>query len=243
MNNKAFVVDPNAKPLTEENDLNNFLKQIGRYRDKFREQTLGFDKSVSQKAVWANKKVIAENGNKAITKITDNTISKVKKVEINGFTDAENDLIQNEHKKLLEYAMCNNDSKEVSFVFSRNFEKKAIQKGTSNMLEFTNNDCLDILNKSNNIFVMHNHPNNSSFSMLDLKFFIENDNIKYISIVKNNGNIEILTKSETYDITNLQSVVRKLAKKYIKNGSDIEFDKLIKALLFDNGGNLEYVRN
>ncbi len=48
--------------------------------------------------------------------------------------------------------------------------------------------------KGNKMFVMHNHPRNSSFSIDDLTFLFGNKDIKTMSIVKNNGEIEILTK-------------------------------------------------
>lgn len=41
--------------------------------------------------------------------------------------------------------------------------------------------------------------NNSSYSTTDIIFFGDNSNVKTLTIVKNNGKVEYLTKSEEFD--------------------------------------------
>lgn len=49
----------------QEAKLKDFTNQTGLYRDRSREQSYGFNKSVSQKAVWANKhKIVIQSGGK-----------------------------------------------------------------------------------------------------------------------------------------------------------------------------------
>lgn len=61
--------------------------------------------------------------------------------------------------------------------------------------------------------------------------FLQNDNIKTITIAKNNGAIETLTKTDIYD---KQKAVTELARQYKKNvetGKDEEISKAINKFL------------
>ena len=46
---------------------------------------------------------------------------------------------------------------------------------------------------------MHNHPRNSSYSFSDIIEFIRNDSIKTMTIVKNSGGVEVLTKTGSFN--------------------------------------------
>ncbi|MEE0808368.1 MAG: hypothetical protein U0L84_03305, partial [Acutalibacteraceae bacterium] len=73
-----------------------------------------------------------------------------------------------------------------------------------------------MLNSRPNLFVMHNHPRNGSFSDRDISFFLSNDNVKSFSIVKNSGSIEILTKTDKFDIITIKTKLRRAYKNNIK---------------------------
>jgi hypothetical protein len=95
---------------------------------------------------------------------------------------------------LLRYSRDNNENKEVAFVLDKELTNRAEFKGSEDKLDFGTS----LRGKGAELFVMHNHPRNSSFSDTDVAFLLKNDNIKTLSIAKNNGNVEILAKSDNY---------------------------------------------
>lgn len=182
--------------------------------------------------------IIKEDIQKTITQITDNAISKVPNVSIDGFSDEQNTFIQNQHKDLLKYARDNNDNKEVAFVFRKDLTDRTVFLGNDDVIDFGNG--LD--GKGDGLFVMHNHPRNSSYSDRDIKFIISDENIKTISIVKNNGNIEILSKSGVYDSQTAKNYFSRAYKKIVKNGKEQEITKAIQYFLEHNGGNFIWIK-
>lgn len=196
-----------------------YFKATGRHFEEENEQkplTKGEDSGI-----------IEENSAKAITKITDTAIERVPKVKIDGYTDKQCEYIQQQHKELLRFAKDNNDNKEVAFVFDKDFNKSEPIKGSDDMLELGT----ALMGKGNNLFVMHNHPRNSSFSATDIKFFKNEENVKTLTIVKNNGAVERLTKSSEYNNDIFKLEYDRMYKKIVKNETEQEYKKFIKKLL------------
>lgn len=97
--------------------------------------------------------------------------------------------------------------------------------------------------KGDGLFIMHNHPRNSSFSNIDLKFIISDDNIKTLTIVKNNGDIEILSKSNIYNAETARVYLIRAYKKYVfDETNDGQINKAIRYFLNHNGGNFEWIK-
>lgn len=164
--------------------------------------------------------IIREQGKKPITKITDQTINCVPKVSIPQYSEEELLFIQEQHKELLRVAKNENNSNEVAFVLKNNFKSKDVILGSETGVEFGTLSGRDL-------FVMHNHPRNSSFSFDDLVEFIGNKSIKSLSIVKNNVGVEVLTKNKDYNILNLLTELSRLEKRNVKTGSNAEYRKII----------------
>ena len=139
--------------------------------------------------------IIREQSKKQITQITDKSIHNIPKVKITGYSDEQCLLIQNHHKELLRYSRDNNSCNEVAFVFSKDLSKKTTFLGTDDKIDFGYLPGSDL-------FVMHNHPRNSSFSATDIRFLLDSNyqRIKSFSIVKNNGSIEIITKTSSFNV-------------------------------------------
>ena len=171
-----------------------------------------------------NSGIIKENGNKAITKITDNAIEKVPKVDIPGFTDEQNIFIQQQHKELLKYARDNNDNKEVAFVLRGDLSDRTVCMGSDDRLDLGS----AAFGKGKDIVVMHNHPRNSSFSAVDISFFVENNNVSVLTIVKNNGAVECISKSNEFDLKLFKTEWDRLIK---KEKGKINYDKVIAKIL------------
>lgn len=117
------------------------------------------------------------------------------KVKISGYSDEQCAFVQQQHKELLRYAKDNNDSKEVAFVFRKGLTDRTEYIGTDDKIDFGT----ALSGKGDDLFVMHNHPRNSGFSDFDISEFVASDSINSLSIVKNNGNVEVITKSKEYD--------------------------------------------
>ena len=171
--------------------------------------------------------IIKEKSKKPITPITDKAISRIPKVGIEGYTEEQCLEIQKQHKELLKFSKEQNDNKEVAFVLKNDVSKMITEpiKGTDEKIDF--GSAL----QGKDLFVMHNHPRNSSYSLNDIIEFIKNDSIKTFTIVKNDGNIEVLTKLKGYDRLSLLTELQRMEKKRIKTGSDSEYRKVIDKFL------------
>lgn len=182
--------------------------------------------------------IIKEKSKKPITPITDKAISRIPKVDIEGYTEEQCLEIQKQHKELLKFSKGQNDNKEVAFVLKNDVSKMITEpiKGTDEKIDF--GSAL----QGKDLFVMHNHPRNSSYSLNDIIEFIKNDSIKTFTIVKNDGNIEVLTKLKGYDRLSLLTELQRMGKKRIKTGSDSEYRKVIDKFLskHQEGGLFEW---
>lgn len=169
--------------------------------------------------------IIKEKSYKPITKITDSAITRVPKVNIRGYTEEQCSEIQRQHKELLRYSKNNNNNKEVAFVFDSSISKRKEFVGSDDMLDFGSSL------HGKDLLVMHNHPRNSSYSDTDIAFLLENDNVRSLSIVKNNGSVEILTKSSSFDKEKAINEFKRSYKKYVKSGKDSEIDKAVNKFI------------
>ena len=177
----------------------------------------GIDKSPKSAIMESEEK-------KPITQITDEAVNNVPYVQIEGYTAEQCAEIQRQHKELLKCSRDYNDCKEVAFFLDRNMYRNKLVKGTDDKLEFGEM-------YGTNLTVLHNHPRNSSFSKIDIAFLLDNDNVKTLTIVKNNGKVEYLTKSKSYDKKIFKLEYDRLYKKIVKNGSNSEKDKFVRMLL------------
>ncbi|MBQ6250183.1 hypothetical protein [Ruminococcus sp.] len=147
---------------------------------------------------------------KSITEITNKAIASVPKVLISGYTDEQCSKIQNQHKELLKYARDKNDCKEVAFVFDSSLQVRKEFKGSDDRLDFGQNFY------NSDLVIMHNHPRNSSYSFTDIIEFVGNDRIKTLTIVKNNGSVETLSKLKDFDKLSLLRTLQKAENKVLK---------------------------
>lgn len=172
----------------------------------------------------AKRGIINEKSNKPIIAITDSAIQNVQYVGIYGYTEEQSKAIQRQHKELLKIARDKNNNFEVALVLNNNLEAGNPLFGRDNDVEF------GLLNGIN-LTVLHNHPRGSGFSANDLKFFCQCDQVKTLTIVKNNGQVEYITKSERFNPEILSLEYARMHKKMIKKGTSDEYDKLINKLL------------
>ena len=180
--------------------------------------------------------IIKEKANRPITAITDQSIKSVPVVEVPGYSYEESMIIQQQHKELLDFSRENNNNGECSFTFRKGFSDRKRFIGTDDSVDFGS----DGLNGSN-IFVMHNHPRNSSYSDRDVRFLLDNENIRALSIVKNNGHVEVLVKNQDFSIKKAKTELGRFFKKYVMNNTDEEIDKAINAFIKSGKGGLTWI--
>lgn len=192
-------------------------------------------KNIVDKSVESG--IIEETKKSPITPITDSSVNRVPKVDIDEYTNSQCDFIQNQHKELLEYSRKNNDNKEVAFVFNGDLTNRREFTGEDDRLDFGTS----LYGKD--LFVMHNHPRNSSYSDTDIAFLLGSDNVKSLSIVKNNGFVEILTKTRDFNKDELILDFKRQYKKIVKTGSDAEIDKAVRKFIERNKEGLEWRGN
>lgn len=182
--------------------------------------------------------IIKEQSKKEISVITDKAINRVPCVSIAGYTEQQNKYIQQQHKELLNFARSKNSSNEVAFVFSSDFSTRKEFLGSDDRISYSSSGL------GMNIVVLHNHPRNSSYSLNDVIEFVSNSSIKTLTIVKNNGVVETLTKLQTVDKEKLLLELNRLVKKKVKNGLDSEYDKVVREFLTkkSEGGIFEWLK-
>ena len=128
--------------------------------------------------------------------ITQDVIDKVPCTQLFGFTPEENRYIQECHKELLTLAMQRN-SEEVGFLIDITTWQKWVVFGNGNSIDMSNYPKEEeILRKSwkNHLIFLHNHPNNSNFSGVDLRSFCKHESLYMITAIQNDGNINVLAK-------------------------------------------------
>ena len=168
---------------------------------------------------------LRESGSKKpITAITDETVAKVPKVTPKTYSDDICEKIHQEHQKLLKTSMMENGSKEVAFILNSDMNGKRVLHGTDDKIEFGAFYGKDL-------FLMHNHPRNNSFSIDDVVEFFGENSLKSMSVVKNNGKIEVLTKLTEYDRIDLIRELDRMVRKQIKTGSDAEYRAVVNKFL------------
>lgn len=167
---------------------------------------------------------ISTTGEKVIKPINKNSIDSVPLIKIPGYTQAQNEEIQNLHRKLLTEARAENNGMETAFIIPKKGEKRLVYGTIGDIY-------LGTIESSE--FVMHNHPNNSSFSNRDVLWFAEND-VPLFSQIGNNGKTEILIKTSGFSKEKLFIEYKRLKKKYeklIEKDSNAGYNKITKELL------------
>lgn len=171
--------------------------------------------------------ILKEESKKSITPITDKAIERVPKVDIDGYSEEQRVEIQKQHKELLKFSKEHNQNKEVAFVFREDLTDKTPLLGADDHLNFGTS----LSGKGNNLMILHNHPRNSSFSDVDISLFKNLKSLKTLTIVKNNGDVEFITKGDNFNDEVFKLEYNRLKKKMVKNNTDAEYDKFISKLL------------
>ena len=178
---------------------------------------------------------IGEKKGKGITAITEEAIGRVPVVQLPGYTAEECETIRQQHQELLRYAREENQGKEVAFVLRPGMTDRAIFTGSDDALDFGSSLS------GTDLIVMHNHPRNSSFSHMDITFMLRHDGVKCLTIIKNNGGVEILIKTDAYDKRKAETEMQRYYKRYVIAGEDQQITKAVQKFLKKGQGGFRWM--
>ncbi len=144
--------------------------------------------------------------------ITAEAIEKIQYIQYDGFSDEDCQIIETLSKLVLKISKENNDSNEVAITYclesavlnSSLLDYIGIAKGTEHNVDpLSDTKSYHLIKSSNSCIVvlMHNHPSLSLFSLQDIRFFLENSNIRLMTVISNLGKINYLLRCEKYNRT------------------------------------------
>lgn len=192
LGDKASFMKSSKQLKSKEAELKDFMERTDRTQAA-RVSTAGFGRSVSQKAVRANKKAL-QNVLSDVTigniQITKNSISSVPLIRVEGFSEKQNKQLQKIHRRLLKRAERYPVGTEASATYTMDLRELSVVKGTTRSTTIRSHDIPYI--------GVHNHPSGYTLGYEDVERFLLNPEMKMISAVGNNGNIYLLQKTEDY---------------------------------------------
>lgn len=173
---------------------------------------------------YEDENIIQSGGDGKIYPISDKTIDNLETPYIESLSKKENEHLNEYHKLLLKEARDKNESMEVAYKFN-SFDGK-IEKIYGDATE------LDMGHYSSK-YVLHNHPNNSQFSNLDLLYFADS-NTRYMTLVKHNGEIEVLEKLEGFSKKDFVIEYERAKTKYkhiIESNETLGYNKVVNRVI------------
>lgn len=213
--------EPKQAPRTEEAPMSKLPENTTPQLPEVTQDSPKAKKIMSEGVVLKEKD---KNSGTPITPITEKSIEKVPLINISGYNDEYCEYVQRKHKELLEYSRDNNAGNEVAFIVDKDMVEREPIIGDDEKISFGELYGRDL-------FIMHNHPRNNSYSIDDIVEFFGGSNVKSLSIVKNNGKVEVLTKLMEYDRMTTIKELDRMIRKNIKTGSDSEYRAIVNKFL------------
>ncbi len=166
--------------------------------------------------------------------INEIAISKVPLVRVNGLSLAECELLQSEHKKLLQIAMEQNESDEVLTLLSMDTRNSVRILGTeTGVSPLSHPEGYSAISaaKSYTLAFLHNHPSTNNFSLADIVTFVQAKEIGIMSVVTNQGEVYLLRKNTEFSYQKVLEVATKAYNAY--NSRAASHDEAVKMFLKD----------
>ena len=205
-----------VKLKRQENAYFDFSDKTDLGADKFRLQTTGFNKSVSQKAVWSNKKNSTYSaGNFEATPVTQDSIYRVKYMKTDLWNMDQNITFSTTRQQLLREVMKHKAGTEVgAYVNISNAKcEGAFVVGRKNAVSLP---ALD-----HDYVSLHNHPDGEIFSFSDLFAFSNHKHEKAMCVVGNDGGSYFIQKLSSFCADEFFTAVDNLKKNFTYNGHTI----------------------
>lgn len=139
--------------------------------------------------------------------ITDTAIRKVPLIQYKGFTEEQNYIMQKLAQEVLTVSKDENDSNEVAITcdlgVDNPLEVYGVSFGTEHEVDVradTLSNHMLVSQKSVAVVILHNHPSTQTFSIQDIRFFIEFSVLEVMVVVSNQGTVHYLRREEDYDL-------------------------------------------
>ena len=160
---------------------------------------------VSDKPINAESLEMAKKRDKKVY-ITDIVIDKVPLIEYYGFTDEQNQIMQELARNVLVISKERNDSNEVALTCDlgkpdplHNFGVALGTEHDVDVLSDTLSNHMIVSSESVVVVLLHNHPSTQTFSLEDVQFFIQHPMLTVIVVVSNQGTVHYLKRDKDFD--------------------------------------------
>lgn len=142
-------------------------------------------------------------------------VSNIPYVEFDNLTEEQCKEIQKQAKQVMYKSKFEYDYNEVAIVYNMNNVhandcEYFVSSGTKSEVAILSNERINDFTKQKNpqnelvVIILHNHSDNSLFSINDVMIFLVNPSVKILSVVNKKGEIAFLSKSK---IANYQKFV------------------------------------
>lgn len=133
--------------------------------------------------------------------IEQETVDKVPKVSVSGFSEDENRYINEWIKYTLQYAKDFNDSNEVGIMLDKtDWNNYDIVLGGEKRVKYNTDKMQKWQDEGNdNLVLIHNHPSNHIFSDRDIFNFCRTQAVNTLIVVGNKGTVYLLQKLSGFD--------------------------------------------
>ena len=225
---KAEFENLSVKLKSQEAKLKDFCYKTDRKVDKFRVQVNGFDKSVSQKAVWTEKKAVAKS-------VKDFEVKPGKDIRTNANFDIINSQTyidkfaglgtQKAQEKISEISAAvikRRNGTKIEEVFAVDSETGRVITSLKGKADFGVNMSEKFKKalkkqKENSIIIVHNHPLNYTFSVSDVQTASEYNSVKSVVAATHSGSVHIFS-GKVNNMQQLERDYRIAYSKYINRG-------------------------
>ena len=159
--------------------------------------------------------------------ITDIAIEKVPYVEYRGMDEEQNKIMQTLARLVLQVAKTENDSNEVAITWdmaSRDPLCYGIDRGDEKGVLLGGDTAsyhLLSLGEKVVLVLLHNHPSTRTFSLEDIYLFLKRDNVKYMVMVSNQGQIHYIKKEEDFNAQNAGMMYNRIRSEGKRQGISV----------------------
>lgn len=130
-------------------------------------------------------------------------VSNIPYIEFDNLTKEQCKEIQKQAKQIMYKSKFEYDYNEVAIVYNMNNNcEYFISSGTKSEVAILSDERINEFIKQKNqqnelaVIILHNHPNNSLFSINDIMIFLTNPSVKILSVINKKGEIAFLNKSK-----------------------------------------------
>ena len=161
--------------------------------------------------------------------ITDIAIDKVPLIEYYGFTDEQNQIMQELAKNVLVISKESNDSNEVALTCDlgkpdplHNFGVALGTEHDVDVLSDILSNHMIVSSSSVAVILLHNHPSTQTFSLEDVQFFIQHPMLEVIVVVSNQGTVHYLKRDKDFNYDKVVVLFKDCIQDLTRNSSNSE---------------------